>query len=308
MKRLQQVSVEHVQSTLLVRATTPEELVTGQLFADLAEIVRRLRRDRTTRAVIITGPRPGVFLPHFDLAEIKAGAEELGMATPLPVARLGLAVTAGLTRSSALSDALTKTPLGGLVTLLETHRALAAFATLPQVVIAAIDGDAMGGGCEVALACDLRLMSEGPYLLGLPELTAGIPQGAGGSVRLTRLVGASRAAELILQAKALDPSAAAAAGLVQTMPSADLMPNALDIADRVAQLDPVAVASSKRAIAAAHQPNALMVEAAGFVATVSRAESIARLGEFVAASAGRQTPWRDRSWLGPQTSRRTEIA
>lgn len=299
MRRLQQVLVERVQSTLIVRASTPNELVTAQYFADLAEIVHRLRRDRATRAVILTGPRPGVFLPHFDLAEIKAGAQEIGLATPLPIARIGLAVTAGLTRAPGVAPALARTPLAGLVTLVQTHRTLAAFGTLPQVVIAAIDGDAMGGGAEVALACDLRVMSDGPYLFGLPELTAGIPQGAGGSVRLTRLLGAARATELILLARALTPAAAADAGLVRTVPSHRLLPTALEFAKRVAALDPVAVASAKRAIAAAADRNALMVEAAGFVATASRAESIAALGEFVTASSSGTTPWRDRSWLWP---------
>ncbi len=86
-------------------------------------------------------------------------------------------------------------------------------AGLPQPTIAAINGAAFGGGCELALACDLRLMDESA-VIGLTETSLAIIPGAGGCVRLPRLVGAARAKEMILTARRLNASDALAAGLV----------------------------------------------------------------------------------------------
>jgi enoyl-CoA hydratase len=289
-------------STLVVRFhNPPTDLVNGQMLTDLDVLTRRLARDRETRAVVLTGPRDGVFLPHFDLAEILAGSEQLGMSTPYPLGRGAIEAVAALLRLPGAGTALHRTPLSGLVTLLATHRTLDRFARLPQVVIAAIGGDALGGGCEVALACDLRLMADGPYLIGLPELSAGIPPGAGGSVRLTRIVGASRATAMMLQARPWTALEAEQAGLVdRVVTEADLLPSAIAVADQVGVRNPQAVASVKRVVRAAGGPTsrAMRTEAAGFVAAASGSAARDRLSEFAAASTTPSTPWRDRSWLG----------
>lgn len=295
---------EHHGTTLLVRLhNPPTDLLTGQSFAELGELGRKLAKDRTTRAVVITGPRPGVFAPHFDLAEILSGGEELGLPTPYPLARPAYAAVAGAVRLPGADRVLRGTPLNGLVTLAATHAALARFARLPQVVIAAIGGDALGGGCEVALACDLRLMADGDHLIGLPEVSAGIPPGAGGSVRLAQAVGASRAAAMMLTAQPLTPAAAQAAGLVhEVVPEAELLDRSLAVAERVAAWNPSAVRAVKRTVAASHRAGrrALRIEAGGFIAAASAAPALDRLREFVDASdeAAGVTPWRDRRWLG----------
>src|SRR5512139_94391 len=76
-------------------------------------------------------------------------------------------------------------------------------ARMKKVVIAAINGHALGGGCELALACDYRVMSTGKGLIGLPESTLGILPGAGGTQRLPRLVGLSKAMDILLRGKAM---------------------------------------------------------------------------------------------------------
>lgn len=282
----------------------PSELLTAQSFAELDQLTRGLAKDRDIRAVIVSGPRPGVFAPHFDLSEIVAGGEELGLPTPYPLARVASAAVAGVARLPGAGRVLSGTPAAGLVTLATTHRALARLARLPQVVIAAIAGDALGGGCELALACDVRIMADGDYLIGLPEVSAGIPPGAGGSVRLAQAVGASRAAAMMLTAQPLTPAEALAAGLVhELVPEAELLDRALAVADRVAGWNPAAVRAVKRTVAVSNRASrrALRVEAGGFVAAASARPALDRLTEFVHESddAAGITPWRDRRWLAP---------
>jgi enoyl-CoA hydratase len=85
---------------------------------------------------------------------------------------------------------------------------------MKKVVIAAINGHAMGGGCELAMACDYRFMVAGKALIGLPEVTLGIIPGAGGTQRLPRLVGLSKALDILLCGKVMGPEEALSVGLV----------------------------------------------------------------------------------------------
>lgn len=88
---------------------------------------------------------------------------------------------------------------------------------MKKVVIAAINGHALGGGCELAMACDYRLMTSGKALIGLPEAGLGIIPGAGGTQRLPRLVGLSKALDILLRGKTMSPQAALEIGLVDRL-------------------------------------------------------------------------------------------
>jgi enoyl-CoA hydratase/carnithine racemase len=99
------------------------------------------------------------------------------------------------------------------------HETFGRVERLPKPVVAEITGHALGGGCELALACDFRLMSEGPALIGCPEIRLGIVPGGGGTQRLPRIVGRARATRMLLLGERLDARAAEAAGLVEAHPS-----------------------------------------------------------------------------------------
>lgn len=119
---------------------------------------------------------------------------------------------------------------------------------LPKPVIAAINGLALGGGTELALACDLRIMSETAQM-GLTETALGIIPGAGGTQRLPRLVGKGVAKELIFSARRVHPDEALAIGLVnRVVPAEHLMSTAFALAEEIAANAPLALAQAKFAI------------------------------------------------------------
>lgn len=101
------------------------------------------------------------------------------------------------------------------------HRHLARIASVPKVFIAQIQGNALGGGLEIALACDLRFGAEGEYFLGLPEVTLGLLPGNGGTQRLPRLIGLSRALDLMVTGRRLSPREAHEIGILDRLVPAD---------------------------------------------------------------------------------------
>ena len=182
------------------------------LVTDLARAVAGVAADATVRAVVLTGTGKA-FCAGADLKE-----------------RRGMT----LDETRAFLDLLGAT--------------LNAVAALRCPVIAAINGAAFGGGLELALACDLRLAAEGATM-GLVETRLGIIPGAGGTQRLARLVGVSRAKELIFTGRRFDAAAARAMGVVSdVVPAAELDAAALRLAAEIAGAGPLAVAQAKAAI------------------------------------------------------------
>ena len=115
-------------------------------------------------------------------------------------------------------------------------------------VIAAMNGVALGGGCELALACTLRIASE-KARLGFPEVKLGLIPGYGGTQRLTRLIGRSAALRLMLSAQIVDAAEALRLGLVdEVVPAAELLPRTRALADVIASMAPLAIAGVLEAV------------------------------------------------------------
>jgi enoyl-CoA hydratase len=128
------------------------------------------------------------------------------------------------------------------------QRVMDVIAALPVPVVAAVNGFALGGGCELALACDFIYASENAKF-GLPEVSLGVLPGFGGTQRLTRLVGRARAKELIFTGDMIDAARAREIGLVlEVVPLPKLLPHARAALERVAKKGPLAVRRAKEAI------------------------------------------------------------
>jgi enoyl-CoA hydratase/carnithine racemase len=126
------------------------------------------------------------------------------------------------------------------------HQALAAIAVSPKLFVAYIAGHALGGGLEIALACDLRYAQEGSYRLGTPEVTLGLLPGNGGTQRLPRLIGVGPALELLLTGRQLTPEEAQRIGLVSRLFAGRAEFRAH--VDKLAALPPLALKEIKRAV------------------------------------------------------------
>lgn len=137
-----------------------------------------------------------------------------------------------------------------VMTATMAHEAFRKMENTPLVFIAAIAGHCLGGGFELALACDMRFAAEGSYQIGLPELNLGLFPGSGGTQRLPRLVGLSKGMELILEARTMTPAQAHEAGLVDRLfpDAAACRQGAIDYAARIAAGPSVAAGHAKLAI------------------------------------------------------------
>jgi enoyl-CoA hydratase len=125
--------------------------------------------------------------------------------------------------------------------------------TVRKPLIAAVAGFALGGGCELAMMCDFIIAAD-TAKFGQPEITIGTIPGAGGTQRLTRFVGKSKAMEMVLTARMMNADEAERCSLVsRVVPLADLVPNALETAKKIASLSPLAVMMAKETVNAAYE-------------------------------------------------------
>jgi enoyl-CoA hydratase len=129
------------------------------------------------------------------------------------------------------------------------HETVCKLERLPQIVIAAIEGHAMGGGLEMALACDFRFMARGPARLAVPEVNIGAVPNMGGTQRLPRLIGKSHALEMLITGRQVDADKALAMGLVdQVYEPQELLPKTVEFAQELAQGPTLTIAMIKKCV------------------------------------------------------------
>jgi len=213
---------------------------------------RTIELERDGRIATLTVSRPEVrnALDSETVAEMHRALEEVrqARATVLIVTGKGDKSFVSGADISAIRERRRDDALASI-----NSRLMAAVEAHEAVTIAAVNGYALGGGCELALACDLRVAAESA-VFGLPEPSLGIIPGAGGTQRLPRIVGLGRAKEMILTGARWDARQAREAGLVsQVVPLAELMPAARAMAERVLALGPLAVRLAKAAVNASSQ-------------------------------------------------------
>ncbi len=191
--------------------------------AALSEALDRIDAADGLRAVILTGADEGVFIRHYDVRLLEARGRTL--------AAKGYTFTE--------ERPVPEPPLHACLRRIEGHR-------LP--FIAALNGTAMGGGFELALACDIRLAEAGDHAIGLPEVKIGLLPGAGGTQRLPALIGEAAALEFILRGRTVGPKEAARLGLVSACVDAPVLDHALNLARELAEKPARALAHAKRLV------------------------------------------------------------
>ncbi len=161
---------------------------------------------------------------------------------------------------------------------------------LPKVTIAAINGYALGGGCELTLACDFRICAEDSRM-GQPEILLGVIPGAGGTQRLPRLIGVARAKDIIYSGRMVKADEAQAIGLVnEVVPPADVYSRAVAVAEKYAQGPAVALMAAKQAIHNGMQvdmTNGLMLERQAFAALFASEDQKIGMQSFIENGPGK---------------------
>jgi enoyl-CoA hydratase len=192
----------------------------ARTFEELDQVVGQLERERSARALVLTGAGDKAFI---------AGADIAAMAEMGPIEARRFAETA--------------------------HGLLERLERLPIPTLAAVNGFALGGGCEVTLACDLVYASDRARF-GQPEVNLGLIPGFGGTQRLARRVGVMRALEMVMTGDHYDAARAREMGLcLEVLPPAELVPFVRAQALKIASRGPVAVAQAKRVLRAGAEPD-----------------------------------------------------
>ncbi|HOV79033.1 MAG TPA: enoyl-CoA hydratase-related protein [Bacillota bacterium] len=207
------LKVEEGIATVTINRPKSLNALSVEVLEQLGRVIKDLEKDDKVRAVIITGSGSKAFVAGADIAAM-------------------VSMTAQEARDYSIF----------------AHKIFESIEQLPKPVIAAVNGYALGGGNELAMACDIRVASSTANF-GQPEITLGIIPGFGGTQRLSRLVGKGKALELILTGKMIDAKTAESIGLVNVVvPPETLLETAKAIAEKIIAFSPLATAFAKEAV------------------------------------------------------------
>ncbi|KAI0721462.1 ClpP/crotonase-like domain-containing protein [Fomitopsis betulina] len=215
---LESVSTHPGVSFLSLNRPHAKNAISLRLLKEFRECLEMVQFDTSVRVLVVRSSAPGSFCAGADLIERRS---------------------------------MTKPQVDRF--LLDLRGALGALESLPMPTIAAIDGPALGGGLELGLACDLRVAGSSVTKIGLPETRLGIIPGAGGTQRLTRLLGLSKAKSLIFTARVLSAADALDMGVVDyvSAPEQTAVDRALELAKDISANAPLALRAAKQAISRA---------------------------------------------------------
>jgi enoyl-CoA hydratase/carnithine racemase len=265
----------------------PHSLFGVDIANELDELVDRVDRDPSVHAVVFTGARPGRFVSHADvrwLQEEGAAVPELGPRGASAVARLAR----GVDRARVPEPVVRRTPLRGAAQLDRLHATFLRMNASGVIFVAALNGSALGLGAEFAWACDLRVMADGEFFIGQPEILLGINPGGGGTQRLTRLIGTHRSLVAILEGKPFTPAQALANGAVdEVVAPDDVITRALELADHFGKRTKGAVAAVKRSVyfgGSMSLPEGLHVERTEFLQTDQSEVGQALMRDYLATT------------------------
>lgn len=266
----------------------PANFLTTAVMQELADLLEDLEQRQDIGAVILSGAADGVFLTHFDVDEIERAVAPITFSMPAWLTRLLLESESLLRHLPGARKLLRRTLLAGVADMSLFHEVTAHMRRMDKVFIAAINGLALGGGCELALACDLRLMAEDDQVerfLGQPEVLIGLIPGGGGTQMLARSLGVARALELCLEGQLLEPRQALALGLVNGLaPAEELLEAADALAQRLSRRSPQAVRLIKRSIyqaASRDWTEGMASEKAGFLSAASQGNTRRAMREYI---------------------------
>ncbi len=227
----------------------PHNFMNSEMVRELERLLHSLRGDRSVGAVVFTGKPDDLYITHYDIAEILASVRRAGIAAPPWLTAIVLRIAGAVRKVPGLRDLAERSPLAAVFELYRIHDVFVEMNRSDKVFIAAINGPATGGGCELSLACDVRLMADKEIAIGLPEMTVDFNPGAGGTQRLPRLVGVGRALQMMLEGRTLSPREALDHGLVgAVVPPDQVKEAAVHMGERLARRSPEAIRSLKRAV------------------------------------------------------------
>ncbi len=299
------LNLERRGRVLVVRVDhPPHNFMTAEMVRELDRLVRSLNGDRSVGTVVITGKPDDLYITHYDVGEILASVRRAGIAAPPWLTSIVLRIAGGVRRIPVLRDLAERTPLAAVFELYRIHDLFLAMNRSDKVFIAAINGPATGGGCEISLACDVRVMADSDIAIGLPEMTIDFNPGAGGTQRLPRVVGVGRALQMMLEGRTLSPREALDHGLVgAVVPATQVKEAAIHVGERLARRSPESIRSLKRAVyegGSLPLAQGLAVERKWFMvssATESSQEKMATMARQVAD--GGKSPWATAEDLAP---------